>query len=365
MQPYQPQENNQPEIIIVPHAGDNNLPSCLLQTRITPPDCMGIFDLSAWRSLHHLSLIIFARHSNDTTEYIGVRAANVFMDNQWMWVFCFHDIARILRYTGSQKGNFKNNIGDPFTSQLRFVNWASLIARDARARKANANSSAENGITIAGVAVVLNAALGTQCDLAFINRVRNMLAQHCGVNASEFIINSAQDRVRIQRMETTLVNAFISALGGQYRAVTQCPVTRPGHYPYRIDLFFPDQGVAIEIDENNHANNDPYEELNRQQHISSTLGCRFLRFVPNGPINVYEMIGRILAALQAPPIQYQQQQQQQTPVITIVDYPSTLIAAQPPIALSSLIASAAAPPATDENVHPLLKTSNDNINKKI
>jgi very-short-patch-repair endonuclease len=44
---------------------------------------------------------------------------------------------------------------------------------------------------------------------------------------------------------------------------------------YRIDLYLPSLKLAIEIDENNHADRDPSYEQARQERIQEELGCWF------------------------------------------------------------------------------------------
>ena len=50
---------------------------------------------------------------------------------------------------------------------------------------------------------------------------------------------------------------------------------------FRIDLYLPNQKLAIEIDENNHADRDAHYEETREQRIKQELGCKFLRINPD------------------------------------------------------------------------------------
>ncbi|MFM7989330.1 MAG: hypothetical protein ACKPKO_59450, partial [Candidatus Fonsibacter sp.] len=50
---------------------------------------------------------------------------------------------------------------------------------------------------------------------------------------------------------------------------------------FRIDLYLPDQKIAIEIDENNHADRDPLYEIEREEYIKKKLGCKFIRINPD------------------------------------------------------------------------------------
>ena len=64
---------------------------------------------------------------------------------------------------------------------------------------------------------------------------------------------------------------------------------------YRIDLYLPTLKLAIEIDENNHADRDPSYEQARQECIEEVLGCKFLRINPDAPdFKLSSCIGRIM-----------------------------------------------------------------------
>ena len=64
---------------------------------------------------------------------------------------------------------------------------------------------------------------------------------------------------------------------------------------YRIDLYLPSLKLAIEIDENNHADRDPSYERARQQHIQEELGCKFLRINPDtSDFKLSSCVGRIM-----------------------------------------------------------------------
>jgi very-short-patch-repair endonuclease len=50
---------------------------------------------------------------------------------------------------------------------------------------------------------------------------------------------------------------------------------------YRIDLYFPEYKLAIEIDEDNHEKRDKNEEIERENYIKNKLQCTFIRFNPS------------------------------------------------------------------------------------
>jgi very-short-patch-repair endonuclease len=50
---------------------------------------------------------------------------------------------------------------------------------------------------------------------------------------------------------------------------------------YRLDLYFPEYKLAIEIDEDNHVFRDKNEEIERETYIKNKLQCTFIRFNPS------------------------------------------------------------------------------------
>ena len=50
---------------------------------------------------------------------------------------------------------------------------------------------------------------------------------------------------------------------------------------YRIDLYFHDYKLAIEINENGHGDRNIDYEIKRQKAIEQELGCEFIRSEPN------------------------------------------------------------------------------------
>ncbi len=65
--------------------------------------------------------------------------------------------------------------------------------------------------------------------------------------------------------------------------------------PYYIDLYFPDQRIAVECDEEGHRRYTREVENHRQTFIERALGCAFVRFNPdaNG-FNIGDVIHRIM-----------------------------------------------------------------------
>jgi len=64
---------------------------------------------------------------------------------------------------------------------------------------------------------------------------------------------------------------------------------------YRIDLYFPEYKLAIEVDELNHENRNTLYENERQTYLEKNLGCEFIRFNPDEKnFNIGNVIKKIL-----------------------------------------------------------------------
>ena len=50
---------------------------------------------------------------------------------------------------------------------------------------------------------------------------------------------------------------------------------------YFIDFYFPDENIAIEIDEFGHKDRNAHDEIKRQSYIEGKLQCKFLRCNPD------------------------------------------------------------------------------------
>ena len=64
---------------------------------------------------------------------------------------------------------------------------------------------------------------------------------------------------------------------------------------YKIDLYFPEYKLAIEVDENGHIDRCPIYEQERQKYLKKYLGCKFIRFNPDeNNFNIGNVISQIL-----------------------------------------------------------------------
>ena len=49
---------------------------------------------------------------------------------------------------------------------------------------------------------------------------------------------------------------------------------------YKIDLYFPEHKLPIEVDEKGYTDRDKRKEIERQETIEKELGCKFIRINP-------------------------------------------------------------------------------------
>ena len=75
--------------------------------------------------------------------------------------------------------------------------------------------------------------------------------------------------------ETEIIDFIYESLSPMYDMKKQYKVGN-----YRIDLYIKTKNIAIECDENNHADYDKEKEATREQYIKDKLSCRFIRFDP-------------------------------------------------------------------------------------
>ena len=69
---------------------------------------------------------------------------------------------------------------------------------------------------------------------------------------------------------------------------------------YRIDLYFPDQKIAVECDEFGHADRDQSREKARQMYIENRLGCEFVRYNPDAKdFSIFKVIRKLVRLMTA------------------------------------------------------------------
>ena len=64
---------------------------------------------------------------------------------------------------------------------------------------------------------------------------------------------------------------------------------------YRIDLYFHDYRLAIEVDEKGHKDGNTNDEIQRQKVLEKELGCKFIRINPDEEnFNIFRTINEII-----------------------------------------------------------------------
>ena len=82
----------------------------------------------------------------------------------------------------------------------------------------------------------------------------------------------------INSKEQTIINSIKAAFEGEY-IQTQYSVLG-----YRIDLYFHEYKLAIEVDELGHADRNINNEIERQKALEKELNCVFIRINPDEKI---------------------------------------------------------------------------------
>jgi very-short-patch-repair endonuclease len=68
--------------------------------------------------------------------------------------------------------------------------------------------------------------------------------------------------------------------------------------PYYIDLYFPDDRIAVECDEDGHRRYTQEVERKRQNYIEQKLNCTFVRYNPDAPsFNIGDVINQIIVLI--------------------------------------------------------------------
>ena len=75
--------------------------------------------------------------------------------------------------------------------------------------------------------------------------------------------------------EQSVLKSVMDAFEGE-NMQTQCSVLG-----YRIDLYFHDYKLAVEVDEEGHKDRNIDHEIKRQEAIKEKLGCEFIRINPD------------------------------------------------------------------------------------
>lgn len=114
------------------------------------------------------------------------------------------------------------------------------------------------------------------------------------VSNSEFNIDYIR---RYAPKETETLDFVCTALSGAYTCARQQWFM---NQKYRVDLYFPDQRVVVECDENGHVDREQAYERRREADLTRVLNCTFVRFNPDtDDFCMAVLLSRILRALMA------------------------------------------------------------------
>ena len=92
----------------------------------------------------------------------------------------------------------------------------------------------------------------------------------------------------INTKEQTIINSIKDTFEGE-NIQTQYSVLG-----YRIDLYFHEYKLAIEVDELGHTNRNINNEIERQKALEKELNCKFIRINPDEKdFNIFKKISKI------------------------------------------------------------------------
>ena len=70
--------------------------------------------------------------------------------------------------------------------------------------------------------------------------------------------------------------------------------------PYRVDMYMPAYNIVVECDEHGHRRYNKEHEDTRTQYIEDAIGCRFVRFDPDGEcFSIFQAANQVLRAIKA------------------------------------------------------------------
>lgn len=127
--------------------------------------------------------------------------------------------------------------------------------------------------------------LTRQQVILLISRIRNArsfeFAKSIGINTAELTIPS---------IEQDVLSKIIKAFPNEHIALQKTVLGK-----YKLDLYFPDYGLAIEVDEFGHSDRaEKYDEEREQEILRKTKVNRFVRINPDSKrYDIFDSIGFI------------------------------------------------------------------------
>ena len=89
------------------------------------------------------------------------------------------------------------------------------------------------------------------------------------------IVSGFQENCVYESKETSVLKSIMDTFEGENMEIQYHVLN------YRIDLYFHDYKLAVEIDENGHKDRNKEHESQRQKEIETKLGCTFIRINPD------------------------------------------------------------------------------------
>lgn len=192
----------------------------------------------------------------------------IMAEEKW---FCGRDVAKILGYEYTSKALKDNIVSDDKTT------YKSLL------QKINGKCLNQNDL-----------------KTIYINRrgLISLLTRSKMPNKSDFIqwckseFDISYDIITTLYKEQETIGQIINTFSHLNYQTQYCVAS------YRLDLYFIDNKIAIECDEFDHKDRDQDYETNREEFITETLGCTFIRFNPDAAdFDIFKVLNRIMIAL--------------------------------------------------------------------
>jgi very-short-patch-repair endonuclease len=125
----------------------------------------------------------------------------------------------------------------------------------------------------------------TNCKRSGHNKIIYMLSEYTfellknSYNIRNRYIADVSNNIKCVNISMSIETQTIGFIANSFCEVVPCK-RQHMFAQYKVDLYFPEQELVIECDENNHDDRDPHKEKEREDYILS-LGKTMIRFNPN------------------------------------------------------------------------------------
>ena len=117
--------------------------------------------------------------------------------------------------------------------------------------------------------------------------------KHCRVSTPKSIefrskIGFNQYDIMLTNKEQSVLKSVMDAFEGENMQIQYSVLG------YKIDIYYHDHRLAIEVDEKRHKDRNINDEIQRQKAIEKQLGCEFIRINPDKEkFNIFKAINEI------------------------------------------------------------------------